>query len=495
MISRRNFLRAVGAGAAGLALPRWARAGTGGEERPNILFFLVDDQRNDTLGCAGHPILKTPVVDGLAAGGVRFTNMFVTTSICAASRASILTGLHERTHGFTFGTPPISREHAAASYPALLRKAGYHTGLIGKFGVAVARGMKEEMFDFFKPHGRGPYFKKQPDGSKRHETELAGDRAIEFIRAAPRGKPFCLSVSFNAVHAEDGDKRPGIGHYPWPKAVDGMYEDVTVPAPRLSEPKVFESQPDFLRKGMNRQRFFWRWDTPEKYQTNIRAYFRMISGVDRVVGRVLAELKERHLADNTVVIYTGDNGYYMGQRGFAGKWSHYEESLRVPLIVYDPRRAKPKRAAVTDAMALNIDLPATMLDLAGVPVPKHYRGRSLLGFLAGRAVPNWREDFFCEHLMNNRAIPKWEGVRGMRYVYARYFEQEPVYEFLHDLKTDPDQLRNFVADPACAAVLKRMRKRCDELRDAYGGPYVPRPRKPRAKKRAAAPPARKAGSL
>ena len=136
-----------------------------------------------------------------------------------------------------------------------------------------------------------------------------------------------------------------------------------------------------------------------------------------------------------------------------------------------------------------------LLAEAGVPVPKHYRGRSLLGFLAGRAVPNWRSDFFCEHLMNNRAIPKWEGVRGMRYVYARYFEQEPVYEFLHDLRTDPDQLRNFAADPACADVLKRMLKRCDELRDAYGGPYVPRPRKPRAKKRAAAPPARKAGSL
>jgi len=120
-----------------------------------------------------------------------------------------------------------------------------------------------------------------------------------------------------------------------------------------------------------------------------------------------------------------------------------------------------------------------MLALAGVAVPKHYRGRSLLGFLAGSAVPNWREDFFCEHLMNNKAIPKWEGVRGMRYVYARYFQQQPVYEFLHDLKTDPDQLKNFVADPACAGVLNQMRRRCDDLRDAYGGPYTPRKREPR----------------
>jgi len=475
-MSRRRFLQAAGAGAAALALPRTSRAAASGERRPNILFFLIDDQRNDTLGCAGHPILKTPVVDSLAARGVRFTNMFVTTSICAASRASIFTGLHERTHRFTFGTPPIQEQHAAASYPALLRKAGYRTGFIGKFGVAVAAAVKAQMFDFFHPLGRSPYFKKQPDGSLRHETELCCDRAIDFLRAGPGDRPFCLSVSFNAVHAEDGDKKD---HFPWPKAVDGMYDDITVPPPRLSEPQVYESQPEFLKTSLNRQRFFWRWDTPEKYQKNIRAYFRMISGVDQAIGRVLKALQEQGLADNTVVFYTGDNGYYMGQRGFAGKWSHYEESLHVPLIVYDPRLPESKRGKLADAVSLNIDLPATMLDLAGAAVPPHYGGRSLAPLLAGRAPSDWRTDFFCEHLMDNKGIPKWEGIRGPRYVYARYFEQQPVYEFLHDLKTDPDQLKNFVADPACAGVLNEMRRRCDELRDAYGGPYTPRKREPR----------------
>ena len=476
MMSRRRFLQAAGAGAAALALPRASHAAASGERRPNILFFLIDDQRNDTLGCAGHPILKTPVVDSLAARGVRFTNMFVTTSICAASRASIFTGLHERTHRFTFGTPPIQEQHAAASYPALLRKAGYRTGFIGKFGVAVAAAVKAQMFDFFHPLGRSPYFKKQPDGSLRHETELCCDRAIDFLRAGPGDRPFCLSVSFNAVHAEDGDKKD---HFPWPKAVDGMYDDITVPPPRLSEPQVYESQPEFLKDSLNRQRFFWRWDTPEKYQKNIRAYFRMISGVDQAIGRVLNALQEQGLADNTIVFYTGDNGYYMGQRGFAGKWSHYEESLHVPLIVYDPRLPESKRGKLADAVSLNIDLPATMLDLAGAAVPPHYGGRSLAPLLAGRAPSDWRTDFFCEHLMDNKGIPKWEGIRGPRYVYARYFEQQPVYEFLHDLKTDPDQLKNFVADPACAGVLNEMRRRCDELRDAYGGPYTPRKRPPR----------------
>ncbi|MHC4745496.1 MAG: sulfatase-like hydrolase/transferase, partial [Planctomycetota bacterium] len=140
-----------------------------GEKRPNILYFLVDDQRNDTLGCAGHPILETPVVDSLAAEGVRFTNAFVTTSICAAGRASVFTGLYERTHGFTFGTGPIPAEHVAASYPAVLRKAGYRTGFIGKFGVNAGKKGREEMFDYFRPIGRNPYLHKQADGMLRHE--------------------------------------------------------------------------------------------------------------------------------------------------------------------------------------------------------------------------------------------------------------------------------------------------------------------------------------
>jgi len=475
MLSRRMFLKAVGCGVTAAMMPGTLR-GASGRSRPNILFFLVDDQRDDTLGCAGHPILKTPVIDSLAGRGVRFRNMFVTTSICAASRASILTGLHERTHRYTFGTPPIRREHTDMSYPVLLRKAGYHTGFIGKFGVGVERGVKEQMFDFFRPLGRNPYFKKQPDGSMRHITELCGDRAEEFLGGVPEGKPFCLSISFNAVHAEDSDKKD---HYPWPKAVDGMYEDVEIPPPRLSDPAIFESQPAFLKVSLNRQRYFWRWDTPEKYQKNMRAYFRMISGMDRVIGRVLAALRDRGLDENTVVIYSGDNGYYMGDRGFAGKWSHYEQSLRVPLIIYDPRLPEAKRGRVLDPVALNVDLPATMLELAGQAVPETYTGRSLVPFLNGQTPARWRTDFFCEHLMDHKAIPKWEGVRGERYVYARYFEQNPVYEFLHDLKTDPDQLKNFADDPDYASALVTMRRRCDELRDAYGGPYTPRKRKKR----------------
>ena len=436
-------------------------------DRPNVIFFLSDDHRADFLGCAGHPILKTPTIDALAAGGVRFENAFVTTSICAASRASILTGLWERTHGFTFGTPPIAESFVENSYPALLRRAGYRTGFVGKFGVGVAKGGKEKMFDSFVPLGRNPYFKKQPDGSLRHLTEIAGDRAVEFLQSCRRDQPFCLSVSFNAAHAEDGDK---VNHFPWPKAVDRLYEDATIPPPLVST-DFWKELPEFFHHSMHRDRWFWRWDTPEKYQKNVKAYYRMITGLDRVMGRVLGRLEELGMADNTVVIFLGDNGYYKGSRGFAGKWSHFEESLRVPLVIYDPRLPQTRRGRVLEPMALNVDVSPTILDCAGVPIPAGCQGRSLLPMVRGREPNDWRTDFFCEHLFRNAQIPKFEGVRGRRYVYARYFEHPADGEFLHDLETDPKQLKNLVADQAYRAVLTEMRKRCDELRDELGGPY------------------------
>jgi len=444
-----------------------------GAERPNIIFFLTDDQRHDFLGCSGHPIIKTPVIDKLAERGTRFENAFVTTSICATSRATLFTGLYERTHGYNFGKPAVSKKHMDDGYPVQLRKAGYRTGFVGKFGVAVQKGAQAEMFDYYKPHNRNPYFHKQPDGSLRHETEVAGDRAVEFLRGTKAdGKPFCLSVSFNASHAEDSDKKD---HFPYPKAVAHLYEGMKMPPPRHADPKVFESQPEFLRKSMNRDRYFWRWDTEEKYQHNMRNYLRMISGIDGVIGRVQKELETLGLADNTIIIYMADNGYYAASRGFAGKWSHYEESQRVPLIIMDPRVKEKARGIVSLETVLNVDIAPTMLAYAGVERPKGHQGLGLNHIVDGVEVGGWRMDFFCEHQMNHKSIPKWEGVRGVRYKYARYTGQEPVFEFLHDLRTDPNEFTNLAGDPKHAKTLEEMRKRCDELRDEYSGVAAKQP--------------------
>ena len=416
------------------------------EKPPNFLFLLTDDQRFDTLGCAGHPIVKTPNIDKIASRGVRFRNAFVTTSICAASRASILTGLYERTHKYTFGTPPIAAKQTALSFPALLRQAGYRTALIGKFGVAVEEGQTAKMFDLLVPIGY-PFIRKLKSGETRHIDQIATDRAIEFLKDGPAKQPFCLSVCFNSPHADDG-KIDNL--YPWPKTVDGMYDDIPIAPPPLADEKYFDAQPEFLRKSLCRIRWAWQFDTPEKYAKNVRAYYRMISGVDHEVGRLVAELDRLGVRDNTVIVFMSDNGYILGERGLSCKWIHYEESLRVPLIIADPRLHPKWHVKTADAMALNIDIAPTLLEMAGIEVPKSYQGRSLTPLLLGEAK-GWRTAFFCEHLFVHPDIPQWEGVRDERYVYARYFTQKPAYEFLHDLKEDPQELKNLARADGQAA--------------------------------------------
>ncbi|MCO6047707.1 sulfatase-like hydrolase/transferase [Aeoliella sp. ICT_H6.2] len=441
-------------------------------QRPNILLVFADDQRNHTLGYAGHPVVKTPNIDQLAADGVRFENTFVTTSTCWSSRACLFTGCYERKHLYQVRPGPLNPQLCQSSYFAVLKAAGYRTGHLGKEHVTIDKPSAEAMFDVRRRIGRNPYFKPQPDGTKRHETQILGDWGIEFIKSQPAEQPFCLTISFNASHAEDGDHRPGIGHYPWPKVTDGMYEDQEMPLPRLDDPAIYASQPQFLKDSINRQRYFWRWDASEKYQTNMRAYFRMISGIDHVVGRLVKQLEEQGLADNTVIIYTADNGYYLGDRGFAGKWTHYEESLRVPLVIYDPRLPTEAKGKVRQEMALNSDLASTMIDLAGETPPVAHSGRSLVPLVRGATVADWRTDFLCEFLAVPKTIPRWEGVRDTDWVYARYFVDGPgesPYEFLHSLEEDPDELVNIAMLPpdqqsaAQREALDAMRNRCDAL--------------------------------
>lgn len=427
-----------------------------GVERPNFIFFLSDDHRADVLGCAGHAIVKTPNIDRLASRGVRYSNAFVTTSICAASRATIFTGLFEQTHEYTFGKPPIADKYVADSYPVQLKSAGYRTGFVGKFGVKVEgeRAAIDTMFDSFVSIGRNL---ELADGSSRHFTDAVGDKAIEFISDNSPDQPFCLSVSFHAAHAEDGDK---LNHFPYPPTEKELYKGIRMPRPKLDGGEFFGAQPVFLRESLNRDRFFWRWDSKEKYDKNLRNYFRMLSGLDRNIGRVIAGLEERGLADDTVIIFMGDNGYYMGERGFAGKWSHYDESLRVPLLLHDPRQKNQAGRVLTD-FALNLDIAPTLLQLANVTIPKRYQGKSLI------QPDEPRKGFFCEHRMDHQRIPKWQGYRGQRYVYANYYEQESDEELLHDLESDPGQIKNVIRDPQYAGVLTRMRKTTRELSRQY----------------------------
>lgn len=443
------------------------------QQQPNIVFFFTDDQTTSTLGCYGNHVVQTPNIDSLARRGTRFDNACVSHSICWVSRTTILSGLVGRGYGTAENPDQAKPEAVATLYSDILRDNGYRTGYFGKWHAKMPKGYSNAAhFDEFEAIGRNPFYKKQPDGSLRHETEVIVDRGIEFLKSQPTDKPFALNMWFNACHAEDSDRRPGIGHFPWPRAVDGLYEGMEMYQPRLNDPAIFDALPDFLKTTINRERFFWRWNTDEKYQTNMRAYYRMVSGIDGAIGRFIAELEKAGLADNTIIVYSADNGYHMGNRGLAGKWSHYEESLRVPMIITDPRVPKSEQGKTSDAAALNVDLPATFLDLAGVEIPERYHGRSLQPIVAGKTPADWPTETFHEHFAVRNRIPAFEGVRNQNYKYVRYFDHEN-YEFLHDLKNDPDELVNLASDPKHAETLQAMRDRTTERVTQYGGPLNP----------------------
>jgi arylsulfatase A-like enzyme len=453
MPNRRDFLRAAAGGWAA-ARAAFARPGAAPVERPNILFVLTDDQRWDALGCAGNRVIQTPTLDGIARDGVRFANAFATTPICAASRASILTGLYERTHGYTFTKPPLARRVTSQSYPALLRKAGYRTGFIGKLGVAVEEGAEREMFDVFQP-SLLPFF-QDIGGERKYLTDLHADQAIEFLRGGQPGQPFCLSVSFWAPHADD-DKPE---QYFWPARLDGLYRDATVQPPPTSEPAFFDSLPEFLKNTMNRTRWHWRFDAPEKYQRMVKGYYRMITALDGAVGRMLNELQRLGLDRHTVVVFASDNGYFLGDRGYADKWTMHEQSIRVPFLVKDPRLPASRRGRVLHQMVLNTDVAPTLLALAGLPVPSPMQGRPLTGILAGRPE-TWRKEIFTEHLWDNPEIPRTEAVRTERWKYIRY-PQHPEFEELYDLDADFWERRNLAGNTQSQARLGELRRHCDE---------------------------------
>jgi len=423
-------------------------------QKPNIIFILTDDHRWDALGFAGNPIIQTPEMDRLAAEGKFFENAFVTTPICAASRASILTGMYERTHGYTFGQGDIKQPFMDQSYPMLLKSSGYFTGFFGKFGVNYA-GF-DKLFDVGESYDRNGafkdrrgYFFKKIDQDTVHLTRYTGQQAIDFIRESPAEKPFMLSLSFSAPHAHD----PAELQYFWSPEFDTMYQDLVIPDPLLKEYSYFQAQPEYVRNGENRTRWYWRYDAPEKYQHSVKGYYRMISEIDAEIGKIRKALEEKGLDENTVIILMGDNGYFLGERQLAGKWLMYDNSLRVPLIVFDPREKGGKRV---DSFGLNIDVPSTILDLAGIPQPHSWQGVSLNSPQIAQ-----RKEFLTEHLWQTPIIPPSEAIRTERWKYFRYIN-DPAHEELYDLSVDPLEKNNLANDPGHQTILTQLREKLEE---------------------------------
>jgi arylsulfatase A-like enzyme len=301
-----------------------------------------------------------------------------------------------------------------------------------------------------------PYW-KEVNGKKIHLTDLHGELANAFLDSCTPDKPFCLSVSFWAPHAVDESKE----QYFWPAWCDTLYRDAVIPLPRTSTEEVFNSHPDFIRNSFSRERWYWRFDTPEKFQEMVKGYYRMISGVDAVVGRIREKLREKGLDRNTIIIFMGDNGYFLSDRQLADKWLMYEQSLRVPLIIYDPRVSTRLRGKTPDTPGLNIDIDPTILDFAGIPIPESSQGQSLVPVVNGQTVQP-REFLLFEHLWDFVSIPQSECVRSARYKYIRY-PQHPGFEEFYDLEKDPDEVRNLVKEPENQVLVRNYQLKLDSL--------------------------------
>ncbi len=426
----------------------------------NIVVLVADDVRWDSLGMAGNEVIHTPRLDELCRQGVRFSQARVTTSICMTSRASILTGQYMSRHGIDRFGKRLSPEAIAQTYPALLRDAGYHTGFIGKYGIGVGQ---VEDFDVMHDYS-GRHWYPDGQGERVHVTERNTRDAIAYLRQRPIDRPFCLNVSFFAPHAEDNARQQ---YLPQPWSAE-HYAGVQIPVSPLQDTKYLKALPPFLAQPSNegRIRFHWRFDTPQRYQQYMINYYRLITEVDEAVGRIVDELKHQGVYDNTLIIFIGDNGYFHGERGLADKWYPYEQALRVPLIVFDPRLEASQRGAARDELVLNIDVAPTILAAAGVEAPKAMQGRDMSPLYLAEDPPAWRDEFFYEHptISNKNRIPTSYAVvrRDMKYVFWPEFD----YEQLFDLKADPTELLNLADNPAHADTLRQFREKLHAWRES-----------------------------
>jgi arylsulfatase A-like enzyme len=423
----------------------------------NVLILYADDLRHDSLGVAGNPVVKTPSIDKLAGEGVRFTHNCVTTSICGVSRASLYSGQWMSRHGasgFVMWKTPWE-----LSYPALLRSNGYHTGHVGKWHN---RPDPEGKFDFGRFYN-GRHWYPTPDGGKIHSNTRNENDAMEFLRDRPKDKPFYLNVAFFTPHAEDGHKEQ---FRPQPETM-ALYQDITVPVPPNATDESWKRMPPFFNaKNESRNRWTWRFDTPEKYQTMMKNYYRLITGIDTTCGRILDELEKQGVLDETLVIFTADNGYFHGEHGLADKWYPHQESIRVPLIIRDPRMARDKKGSTDDAMTLTVDLAPTILTAAGIGVPDVMQGRDIAPLYLAAEKPAWRTEYFYEHPSVGKPgfIPASEALVRKDWKYMFWPEHD--YEQLFDLTHDPREEHDLAKDPAQAGRLAAMRTRFNELKAA-----------------------------
>lgn len=466
---------------------------------PNIIMIFTDDQRHDAVGYEGNKHVHTPNLDRLARRGLVFNNCFVNTSICAVSRANIISGQYPARHGIDDFYKHFTPEQLDQSVPAHLRKAGYQTAFFGKWGIGDSPDATHEgaaAFDYWAGQPMQTCFFHEPGcryvnydgfsgslddlcdcpadarGQKGYrnrigkanlkeplhvDSEVTPRQVKHFLDGRNSEQPFCMMLFFKSPHSPYADWDPLVENL-------GMEKPVSLPSAATLENAAKE--PGIVKKSLGAPTGRHYLKDPAFFQKEMKDYYRLVSSMDIGVGRVLDLLKERGLDKNTVILFTSDNGHFKGEHGLAGKWLMYEPSLRVPGFIYDPR-SRPARPE-TDRMVITTDFSVTMLALAGLEKPSSMTGNNLMK-LCKDSEGEWREDFLYDHPYGHGgAIPRTIGVRGERYVYTRYIDPNPFFEQLFDLKSDPDQLVNLATSHEHRDVLEKMRKRCDELKTETG---------------------------
>ena len=422
--------------------------------RPNLVLVFTDDQRWDAMSVvqreqgerARFPWLRTPHMDRLAAEGVRFRNAFVTLPLCAPSRAVFLTGRYNHLNGIANNRTPFPADSVTQS--TLLRAAGYTTAYIGKWHMGSQSG-KRPGFDYsasFIGQGRYVDCPIEVNGvatpSKGWVDDVTTDYAIGFMREH-RDRPFAVMLGYKATHGPFD---------PPERARERFAGEQARPVPNLASRAIYRGAADEPA-------------TAAKGGTNL-GYFRCISAADDNLGRLLGALDELGLADDTVVVFSSDNGYYLGEHGLGDKRSLYEESIRIPMLARYPR-AFPK-GRVVDEMVLNLDLAPTWLDLAGLPPSPAMQGRSWRPLAEGKSTA-WRTAFLAQYFQENSypTTPTVVGVRTATAKLIRYPGHDEWTE-LFDLAADPYETRNLARDPAHAALLARMTTEFDHEAKAVG---------------------------
>ncbi len=434
MLNRRQFLPT-------LAAPVLAQ-----ERRPNLLFILNDDLRHDGLGCTGHPFVKTPNIDRIAQEGARLTNAFVTTPLCSPSRASYLTGQYVHKHSVAGNGDNAALSHKLTTFPKLLHDAGYETGYFGKWHMGNDDSPRPgfDRWVSFKGQGRYDDPPMNIDGKqveqKGYMTDLLSQYAADFVRKS-RTKPFCAYLAHKAVHGPftPADRHKGL-FATQPIQRQANAADGLTTKPALTRP--IEGQAGVKPGG----------GSPDEL---IRNQMRCLTSIDEGVGQILKALGEVGKLDDTLIIFTSDNGYFWGEHGLGDKRWAYDESIRIPMLARYPKRIKAGSAVTQDA--LNIDIAPTIMDAAGLKPHPQMQGRSLMPLFGGKA--KWRQSFLSEYFMekNFPRAPSWQAVRTAEWKYTHYTELQGMDE-LYNLKSDPGEMKNLIADRSAKRSLEKMKR-------------------------------------